>query len=307
MEINKKKRFRLPSRKEIAFLIMLLPALVITLVFAYLPMMGLFIAFKEYDPLIGIFGSPWAADYGFANFIEIFRTPGLVEAIWNTLYLNILSLALTFPTPIIFALLLDEVRNKAYKSVVQTVSYLPHFLSTIAVVGIVGSLFSQYGVINDVLKMLGLERIIFFAKSEWFIPIYLIINVWKGLGWNSIVYLSAIAGISTELYEAATIDGAGRFKQVWYITIPSLMPTAMILLILSLGGIFGSSFDLIYGLQNGVDWTMDVIATAVYKNGILEGQYGLSTALGLMQGGIALILTFGVNAISKKVSEISMW
>ncbi|MDR0425757.1 MAG: ABC transporter permease subunit [Clostridiales bacterium] len=294
-------------RSDLPHILMTMPAVIVTFVFIYLPIFGLLIAFKDYSPKLGILGSPWAALSGFGNFAEIFKTPGLPEAIWNTFYINALTLLINFPAPLIFALFLNEIRQKMFKRVVQTVSYLPYFLSWIAVTSMVTTLLSQYGAINDFLKLIGLERTIFLDKGEFFLPTYILVTVWKGIGWNSIIYLSNISGISPELYEAARIDGAGRWKSVFHITLPALVPTAMILLIMSVGQIFGSNFELVYGLQNDISWNTEVISTVVYKFGLMQGKHSMTTALGLLQGVIALILTMGANQISQKVSSVSMW
>ncbi len=292
---------------NIPFYIIILPTLLIVLLFRYLPMFGLILAFKDYKPKLGIIGSPWAASYGFANFIEVFKTPAFAQAIWNTFYINALALLIEFPAPIIFALLLTEVKNKYFKKTVQTISYLPHFLSCAAVTGIVNSLLNTYGLLNSFLMKFGMDPVYLLKDKSAFLPTYLITSVWQSVGWSSIIYLATIVGINPDLYEAASIDGATRFKQVWHITLPGLLPTAMILLILRTGSMFSSNFELVYGLQNQVAWTQEVISTAVYKYGIGQGEYSLSTALGLMQGLVALALTFSVNKISDKVSNISMW
>lgn len=294
-------------RSEVPFFILIAPAMILVFLFSYLPMFGLLLAFKDYDPLKGIFGSPFTDMYGFGNFAEIFKTPELAASIWNTLYMNVLSLVIDFPAPIIFALLLSEIGAKTFKKTVQTISYLPHFLSWAAITGMVTGLLGEYGAINDIIKKLGGERILFLEKEGMFLPVYLLTKVWQSVGWGSIIYLASIAGISQELYEAAEIDGAGRFMQVWHITLPGILPTALILLILDVGSIFGSNFELVYGLQNKIAWKTEVISTAVYKYGIGQAEYSLATALGLMQGLVALILTFGANTISKKVSSVSMW
>ncbi len=303
---KRKFKFSLPKKADIPLLLLLVPAIVTVIMFAYLPMSGILVAFKEYKAKLGIFGSPWAENYGFANFMEIFETPGLPESIWNTLYWNVLQLIVCFPLPIIFALLLDEVGNKAFKSVTQTISYLPHFLSWIAITGMVYSLLGEYGLINEMLRSIGKESISFTGDINWFLPVYLIVTVWHGLGWDSIIYLSALSGISRDLYEAADIDGANRFQRVWHITVPHLIPTAMILLIMKVGQIFGSNFELVWGLQ-GPAWTTEVISTAVYNYGIGQGRFALATALSLLQGIVALILTLSANKISAKLTDISMW
>lgn len=305
IQIKAKKRW-LPKKKDLPFLILLLPALFTVVLFAYLPMTGLLVAFKDYNGKMGIFGSPWANSFGFANFIEIFNTPGLSEAIWNTLFWNVLTLLIGFPLPIVYALLLDEVKNRPFKSVTQTISYLPHFLSWIAITGMASSLLSEYGIINDIIKQVIGKRIIFLGDDSFFLPVYLFLVVWQGLGWDSIIYISAMSGIAPELYEAATIDGAGRFRQVIHISVPALIPTMMILLIMKIGQLFGSNFELVYGLQNPA-WTDEVISTAVYRYGIGQGQYALATALGLLQGLVALLITMCANKVSDKLTSVSMW
>lgn len=293
--------------KNVPFYLILLPAMVVVFLVQYLPMFGLLIAFKDYSARLGIFESPWAGMGGFANFVEIFKTPALSEAIWNTLWLNVLSLVFSFPAPIVLALLISEVENNALKRTVQTISYLPHFLSIAAVTAIVNQLLGTYGLLNGLLNTLGLDPIYLLEQENAFVPTYVVTNIWQTVGWGTIVYLATITGINSDLYEAAQIDGANRLQQVLHITVPAIMPTTMILLIMKMGTLFASSFEMVYGLQNPVAWTDDVIATAIYKYGIGQGEYGMSTALGLMQGAIAFTLTFVANAISNKVANISMW
>lgn len=294
-------------RRNIPFYMIILPTLLLVFFMRYLPMMGILIAFKDYNAKLGIFGSPWADMSGFGNFVEIFRTPALAESIWNTLYVNVLSLVISFPAPIILALLLTEVKTKGYKKTVQTISYLPHFLSIAAVTTIVNMLLDKYGLVNAALNGMGMDSIDLLEKEKAFIPVYLFTVLWQTVGWNSIVYLSAIAGVSSDLYEAADLDGANRFQKVIHVTLPSILPTAIILLIMNMGSLFGSNFELVYGLQNPVGWKMEVISTAVWKFGVQGAQYGLGTALSLMQGLVAIILTFSANAVAKKVSNVSMW
>ena len=293
--------------KNIPFYLILIPAVVTVFMMQYLPMFGLVIAFKDYKPRLGIFGSPWAEMNRFANFVQIFQTPAFLDSVWNTLWLNVLSLVFSFPAPIILALLINEVGHKGFKRTVQTISYLPHFLSIAAVTTIVNQLLGSYGLLNALLRPLGINPVFLLEKEGAFLPAYVITEIWQTVGWGTIVYLATITGINSDLYEAAQIDGANRFQQVMSITFPSILPTTMILLIMKMGKLFGSSFEMVYGLQNPVAWTKDVIATAIYKYGIGQGEYGVSTALGLLQGVIAFSLTFIANAISKKVSDVSMW
>lgn len=211
VQFGKAKKRRI--RADLPFYLLLLPAIVIVALFRYLPMTGLLVAFKDYSVYEGIFASPWADMYGFANFVELFETPAFVDAIWNTLLFNVVTILFSFPAPIVLAFLITEVQHKMFKKVTQTISYLPHFLSVAAVTGIVNSLLSEYGLINSVLfKLFGIEEgQDLLSKSGAFLPVYVITDIWKTVGWNTIIYLAAICGISEELYEAAEIDGAGRF------------------------------------------------------------------------------------------------
>ncbi len=306
------KRKWLPRAKEIPFILMWLPALVSLFLFTYLPLFGLLMAFNEYDPLLGMEGfwrSPWASGKGgiFNNFVQIFETPGMKEAIINTITWNIGTLLISFPLPLIFALLLDEINNAPFKRAVQTISYMPHFISFIVAAALMRSLIGDYGVINDLIMRITGSRIGFTADPDLFYPMYLFITVWKSVGWDSILYLSAITGVSPDLYEAAKIDGAGRFKQVWFVTLPELIPTAVILLITKVGGILGSNFELVHALQKGsAAWTDDVLSTVIYKYGLEQGKYSMSTAVNLFQGLVALVFTLGANWTAKKVANIGI-
>lgn len=299
-------------KSEAPFLLIMLPAFLVTFLMAYLPMFGLLLAFKEEFRADGvssgleiIFKSKWI---GFEYFRTIFSTPDIAGTIWNTFYINVLTLLFEFPAPILLAILISEVRNKPYKKVIQTISYLPHFLSLAAITGIVNALLRKYGLFDTISKMFGGDGANFYGDSSKFLPTYIVVDVWMTIGWNSIIYLASITGVSQELYEAAAIDGANRFKQIINITLPSILPTTMMLLILRSGSLLGSNFELVYGLQ--VDqWKIgnEVISTWVYRNGLSGGQYGLSTALSLFQGLVALFLTLTTNFISKKVADVSMW
>ena len=302
-----KIRMKHSIKTDIPFYIVLIPSALLTILFRYLPMFGILIAFKDFNALDGIFGSSWAKMGGFENFVVIFTTPNFLDAIWNTLYINVLNLLITIPAPIILALLINECSFKPFKKVVQTISYLPHFLSTAAVIAIVSGLFDQYGLLNSILYKLGLSEQHLLENPNAFVPTLLITQLWQSIGWNSIIYLAAISSVNTDLYEAADLDGASRFQQAIHVTLPALIPTAVMLTILGLGSIFGASFDLMYGLQNPIAWKKENIATAIWKYGIGEGKYGVSTALGLMQGVIAFALTYVANKISDKIVGISMW
>ncbi|MDR1600218.1 MAG: ABC transporter permease subunit [Oscillospiraceae bacterium] len=294
------------ARRNYGIYVMLLPAGAACFVFSYLPMAGLVVAFKDYNLFKGPFGSPWN---GMANIQRIFTMPGIVQSIWNTLRVSVLTLLVGFPAPIIFALMLNELDIRWYKRVVQTISYMPYFLSWISVIGIVMNLYSVYGPINDLrLLLLGpdAKRVLFLSNPAFFIPNVLILTVWKGLGWDSIIYIAAITSIDPQLYEAAAMDGAGKLRQTWHITLTGILPTTMILLILRLGGLFGSNFELIYGLRNPFV-NFEVISTIVFKMGIQQADFGLASAVGFMQGLVALALTFGSNKLSKMVSGAGVW
>ena len=279
--------------------IMLIPAAAILLFFSYGPMPGLIMAFQDFSIFRGFLHSEWV---GLENFIAIFSQTKFITAILNTILVSLLSLLITFPAPIILALLINEIRNKFFKRFVQTTSYLPHFLSWISVVGLVQLLFAKDGLINDFRIWLGAEeRIMFLAQQESFVWFIIGTTLWKEVGWGTIVHLANLTSINPELYEAAEIDGAGYFSRLRYITIPHMLPTVIILLIFQLGKLFQSNFDLIYGLQNPfIDF--EVISTIIYQTGIKSGNYSMSTAIGFVEGLIALILVLGANKLSKKVS-----
>lgn len=307
--LGQKKSKLLRLKVELPFYLLILPAAIVVLLFNYLPMTGLLLAFKDWNAKLGVFGSPWTDMSGFGNFVRLFQTADMTKAIWNTFYFNVVSMLFNFTAPIILALLFTEIKNKYFKKVTQTISYLPHFLSIAAVTGIVNMLLSEYGLINSMMyKWFGIEEgQNILSNPNAFLPVYVLTEMWQSIGWGSIIYLAAICGINNDLCEAAEIDGAGRFKQVIFITIPGILPTICILLIMKMGTLFGSSFEMVYGLQNPTAWKEEVIATIVYKNGIGRGEYSMSTALSLLQGVVALVLTFGANFISKKLSNISMW
>lgn len=283
----------------------LLPGMILTFIFAYVPLPGLYMAFTDYNPFSGIWGSEFV---GLENIKQIIEMPELYGAIINTLKLSFLDLLIITPLPVIFAIMLNEIKNKTFKRITQTVSYLPHFISTIAVVGIATTLYSNNGIINDIrVSMLGPEtdRILFLGLQNFFVPNVLILTLWQTLGWSTIIYLSAISGIDPGLYEAAIIDGAGKFRQCWHITLPQLSTTIILLFILKVGGMLSSNFDLIYGLQN-VFIDFEVISTVIYKEGITQGNYSIATAFSFLTGTISLLLILGANYVSKKINGVSV-
>lgn len=285
--------------KDRAMYFLMLPALLVTFFFMYCPMPGLLMAFENYRIYDGLLGSEWV---GLQNFAQIFKQGKFMTSIWNTLWISVLNIVISFPAPIILALLINEIGNQFFKRFVQTASYLPHFLSWISVVGLIQILFGRDGFINDFRMLLGAEeRIVYLAEQKNFVPFVVLTNLWKTVGWSTIIHLANLTSINPELYEAADIDGANYFHKLRYITIPHMIPTIMILLIFQMGGLFSSNFELIYGLQNPfIDF--EVISTIIYQTGLQAGNYSLSTAVGFMQGIIALLLVLASNWLSKKIS-----
>ena len=285
--------------------ILSIPMLLFYILFRYLPMYGVIIAFKEYAPGLGYWGSPWV---GFRHFIDFFRNVYFFRVIRNTLAISLLSLAFAFPAPLILALLLNELSSKWFKRTVQTISYLPHFISIMVVAGLIVDFTASDGVISDLLEFMGMERQTMLLNPKLFRPIYIISDIWQSAGWGTIIYLSALTGIDPELYEAATIDGAGRFKRVIHVTLPGIMPTVIILLILRIGSIMNVGYEKIILLYNPNTYEVaDVISSYVYRRGLQEFQYSFSTAVGLFNSIINFILVCGANYVSNKVSEYSLW
>ncbi|MBR4427955.1 MAG: sugar ABC transporter permease [Clostridia bacterium] len=287
--------------------LMLLPVIAYFIIFKYIPMGGIVIAFKDFKLGLGVSGSEWV---GLANFVDAFRTRFFIRAIRNTLIISVLKLCVGFPAPIILALLLNEVRHSGYKRVIQTISYLPHFLSWIIMAGILSQLLSpNNGAVNGLLKSLGRkDPVPFLLDNTYFRGTVVISDVWKGVGWGSILYLAAISSIDPTLYEAAICDGATRPQRVRYITIPCILPTITIMLILSLGGILDAGFDQLLNLYSSAVYeTGDIIDTYVYRVGLVDWNYKLSTAIGLFKNVIGFMLVAGTNAVAKAISGIGIW
>lgn len=274
-------------------------------VFRYAPMLGNVIAFRTYRGGPQFMGTGWR---GFEYFSQFIAQEDFWRAFRNTLTLSLEYLALRFPLTLTFALLLNEMRNVRAKKFVQTVSYLPHFISTVILVGMVKELTSTAGPINSLIVALGGESIIFVQEPEWFHTLYIVSGIWQGLGWGTILYLAAMTNINTELYEAAEIDGANRFRRVWHVTIPGILPTVCTLLVLDIGGIMGSNFEKILLLYDPLTYeTADVISTYVYRMGVSGGMFSFSTAIGLFEGIIGLVLVSIANAASRKLTDSSLW
>jgi putative aldouronate transport system permease protein len=293
-------------KKHITLFIMFVPAIIYFALFKYVPMYGVTIAFKEFSLAKGILNSPWI---GFENFKNLMNNSLFLRALKNTLIISLLKWMVGFPAPIIFALLLNEIRNAWLKKTVQTISYLPHFLSWIVLSGIFTTLLSpSNGAVNYIIKALGGEPIYFLASNIWFRPVLVLTGFWKGVGWGTIIYLAAISGISPEMYEAAHCDGATRFQKMIYITLPSIAPIITIQLILSTGNLLEAGFDQVFNLYNeAVYETADIIDTYIYRNGLQKMMYAESTAVGLFKNVIGFILVVGTNAVAKQINEYGLW
>lgn len=285
---------------------MLVLPLIYFVIFKYVPMIGNVLAFRRYSPTAPLLGSEWA---GLEYFRQFLTSSDFWVKFKNTLCISILSLVFSFPMPIIFALLLNELRNVKFKKFVQTASYLPHFISMVVMAGFVFQLTSTNGgLINDILAFFGKEKINFMAEPKYFRPIYIISGIWQELGWNAIIYIAAMTGIDQELYEAGAIDGTNKFKEIIYITIPCVAPTIIISLIMSVGGILGVGYEKILLLMNDMNKeTADVISTYVYRMGLINNNYSYSTAVGLFDAVIGLILVWTANFIANKVADTALW
>ena len=289
------------------YLIMILPCLYY-LLFHYYPMYGVTLAFKQYKPKLGIIGSPWASQHGMKYILQVVNDPYFWTVFKNTIVLNVVNLAITFPAPIILALLLNEVASNRYKRVVQTVTYLPHFLSTVVVVGMMNTMFSSSGIVNELLGKIGLGPFAFLNDAQYFRPMYIGSNIWQNIGWDSIIFLAALFGLDQALYEAARIDGAGRWKQTIHITIPGILPTIVIMLILAMGKIMNVSYQKILLMMTGSNQSVsDVISTYVYRRGITKADFSYATAVGLFQSLVSLVFVTATNWISRRTTETSLW
>ena len=267
------------------------------------------IAFKKYSIVESVWKLPLAANHGFEYFIKAFKSKDFILALRNTVGLNLLDLVIGFPAPIIFALILNELCFKRFKKVVQTIAYMPHFLSWVIIYGLALQLFApSTGFVNMILNNMGMSSIPFLDEPSHWVATYIGLGVWQNFGWGSIVYLAAIAGISPELYEAASVDGAGRFKKIWHITLPGIKPTIVVLLVMNLGNILGSNFDRPFALQNNLVMDVaNVLSTYVYKVGIKGLQFSLTTAVGLFQSVVGVFFLLTANWISRKLGERGIW
>ncbi len=285
--------------------LLVLPVVIFYIIFHYKPMYGAIIAFKQYAPAKGVLGSPWV---GFDHFVRFFSSHSFWRIFRNTFLISFYSLLFGFPAPIILALLLNELKNEKFKRTVQTISYLPHFISLVVVAGMIKDFTVTDGIINDFIELFGGERVPILQKAELFRPVYIISGIWQEIGWGSIIYLAALSGISQELYEAAMIDGAGRFKQVIHVTIPGIAPTIIIMLILRIGQLMNVGYEKIILLYNPSTYeTADVISSYVYRVGLLEFSWSYSAAVGLFNSVVNFILVIAANWVSRRVTETSLW
>jgi ABC transporter, permease protein len=285
--------------------VFVLPALIGLIMFSYIPMYGIVLAWKDYSPIQGIMGS---RNVGFAHFARFFRSPYFVDIIRNTVVISLYGMIVGFPIPILLALGLNQIRNLKFKKFIQTVTYAPYFISTVVLVGIINIVFAEKGFVNQFVSLFGNEPILFMGNIKYWRHIYVWTGVWQSMGWNAIIYIAALAGVSPELHEAAIIDGATKFQRIKYIDLPSIAPTIVITLILSAGSIMSVGFEKAFLMQNSLNAEVsEIIATYIYKVGLLSGQYGFSTAVGLFNSVINCILLLSVNKIAKKMGHSSIW
>ncbi|MDR1326245.1 MAG: ABC transporter permease subunit [Treponema sp.] len=304
-KVEMPKVLRRDMQRNWELYILAIPVVLYYALFAYKPMYGALIAFKNFVPARGFSDSPWV---GFDNFARFFRSPYLGRLFRNTFLISFYSLIFGFPAPIILALFLNEVRHSAYKRTVQTLTYLPHFISMVVVAGMITDFSMTSGLFNDIITFFGGTRTPLLQQPGLFRPIYVISGIWQGVGWGTIIYLAALSGVDPQLYEAAMIDGAGRIRQVFAVTLPSIVPTIIIMLILRIGNLLDVGYEKTLLLYNPATYeTADIISTYVYRVGLLEQNFSYSTAIGLFNSLINFILLIVANKISRKVSETSLW
>ena len=309
VNIHPKKTFLMRARQDLhinryAYL-MVLPVVAYYLIFHYFPMYGAVIAFKRFSPHLGIIDSPWV---GFTNFSLFFSSMYFWRVFKNTLIISLSTLFFGFPAPIILALLLNELRSSLYKRIAQTITYIPHFISMVVISGMIVDFVSSEGIITEIFVFFGGDQQNLLQDASLFVPIYVISEIWQQVGWGTIIYLAALSHIDPELYEAATIDGAGRFRKIWSITLPGISSTIVILLILRLGGIMSVGFEKIFLLYNPMIYeTSDVISTFVYRRGLLEMNWSFSTAVGLFNSILNLCFIMGANFISRRINDTKLW
>ncbi|NLV36914.1 MAG: sugar ABC transporter permease [Clostridiaceae bacterium] len=288
------------------FFLLFLPAIAHYIIFKYIPIYGVTIAFKDYIIKRGIMGSPWV---GLENFRLLFMGDSFMEVVRNTVLISIYQTIIAFPMPIIFAIMLNEVYNSKLKKTIQTISYLPHFLSWVVLAGIFIEVLSpSRGPINMIITSLGFKPIYFLGDPKWFRTTLVGTYIWQGMGWGSIVYLAGLTSIDPSLYEAATVDGAGRFKKIWHITIPGIVPIITIMFIFAMGKIIKDDFDQVLNLYNPAVYSVgDVISTYVYRSGLVNLKYSFAAAADLFKNVIAFVMVVGTNYITRKINDYGLW
>ncbi|GMK45708.1 sugar ABC transporter permease [Paenibacillus glycanilyticus] len=300
-----KNRFIRDFKLNKLLYLMMLPVIAYYLIFHYIPMYGALIAFKEYSPMKGILHSDWV---GLKHFHDFFGSYYFTRILKNTLVISLYSLIFEFPAPIILALLINEVRNKTFKRVAQTITYMPYFISLVVICGIITDFTNADGIINRLFMLFGYDGQAMLQKPELFRPIYILSEIWQRIGWESIIYIAALMSIDQEQYEAARIDGASRIKQIFFITLPGILPTITIMFILRMGNMLNVGFEKIILLYNPVTYnTADVISSFVYRKGLLEFGWSYSSAVGLFNSVVNLALLVTANYISRKVNKSSLW
>ena len=305
IKATERMNFTLAVKKYKEVYIMLIPIVLYYVIFHYTPMYGLIIAFKNYRPALGIMDSAWA---GLKHFEDFFGSFYFWRLLKNTLSINIFNILFGFPAPIIFALLLNEIQSSKFKRTIQSITYLPHFISITAICSMIIDFFAVDGPVNAIVELLGGNAISFFNTAEWFQPIYIMTNIWGDFGWGSIIYLSALTAISPELYEAAELDGANRWQKMWHITFMGILPTVTIMLIMRVGHMMSLGSQKILLLYNpNIYETADVISTFVYRKGLVGAEYSYTAAVDMFSSVINFILLISVNAFSRKVNETSLW
>ncbi|MFQ7035295.1 MAG: ABC transporter permease [Candidatus Borkfalkia sp.] len=303
----KRPKFKDTIVKYWPLYLMFLPVVVLLVLFNYLPMYGIVLAFKDYWPQYGILGSPWMTPL-FSNFSVLFADEKFWDVTKNTLIISALRLVFGFPAPILLALFFNEIRSKTFKKVSQTILYLPYFLSWVILAGMLRTMLLSDGIVNDFLGKLGLGPYPFLSKSSLFLPMLIVTDIWKNMGFGSIIYLAAIMGIDSSLYEASLVDGANRFQRMVHITLPGIVMAISINLILSLSGILNGGFDQIFNLYSVPVYDVaDIIDTYVYRIGITDGEFGIATALGLIKSVIGFALILIVNKVTNKLGGVGVW
>jgi len=299
------KRLLKDLRRNYVLYLMVLPVIAYYIIFCYVPMYGVVIAFLDYDPGWGIANSDWV---GLLNFVDFFESKNFLLLLKNTLTISLCTLVFGFPAPIIFALLINEIKNKHFSKTIKTATYLPHFISLVVICGMIKDFTGANGIVTQLFSIFGREKIAMLSDENLFLPVYVVSEIWQTIGWSSIIYIAALTGINQELYEACYIDGGGRWKQTLHVTLPGIMPTVIIMLILRMGGILGVGHEKIILLYNEAIYSKaDVISSYVFRRGLINADYSFATAVGLFNSVVNIIFLISANTISRKFSESSLW